>query len=332
MEVQEVPKEEILESGILCLIWRPLQGVLTVHRKLYTCFQLDTSDISSVPAAYVKYMLSCRALGQVRYRYCVLEGGPEDIELCFSDKKMLGGFHVDYLPNCAKFPTINSILERLSIKEGRAVLLPQAGILMVQHFPGTGEYVVYREGGAVEHYHGGSNIRDSDFYQYAQECAAAGFSRSTSFKVPVGGPGVSRTIDCKQVIYCKTFVTKALPDSLEMKSPGGSRKIAWVRWAPALYELTVGTGGFQLPKTNKVTSLSEAPVDVIDFIRTCLQEGRIALSRNYSRPVQSGRATRLVSVTEYYFSISKVTKDFQGPNVALVTDEDMPAIGLALGQ
>lgn len=226
-------------------------------------------------------------------------------------------------------------------------------IVLVQYFPGAEEYIVYREGSEAELYRGGAAITDQDYYIYAQECIAAGCTCESTFHVATGKAADARYVVCRQVIYCKALAQGASANAVLTGAKGvaagvlstvvntvnGAQSIkrdatliqssiSWVKWCPALYELSVCAGKLPIPKVHRIHDLHDAPAEVIGFIRTCFARKFIALSRSYQRPIQDGKAQRITLVTEYYFSISKPNKDFRGRDVVPVTKEDMLTLGL----
>lgn len=226
-------------------------------------------------------------------------------------------------------------------------------IVMVQYFPGTEEYIVYREGVEAELYRGGSAITDQDFYIYAQECMATGCVCENTFHVATGRVAGDKALACKQVIYCKALAEGASAKALATGAKGvvagvvntvanaaggnavarrgasiNQSNISWVKWNPVLYELSVCAGKIPFSKTHRINSLDEAPEEVLDFMYYCFDHKFIALSRSYRRPVQNGRAQRIMLVTEYYFAYNKPHKDFQGKDAVPITEEDMRTLGI----
>lgn len=202
-------------------------------------------------------------------------------------------------------------------------------ILMVQHFPGVDDYLVYRAGGTTELHHGGPAISDSDFYQYAVSCHAAGQFKATSFPAVVSQAGTLKTVPCKQVIYSTMFKDSGPAEGVNKAVQGAKNALSflqggvnWVRWCPILYELSINAGVLPATKVCRIHSLSEAPEEIADYIRGCYDKGGVALKRDYSRPVSTGRATHVINVTEYYFATAKVHKDFQGNTVLSIDPEE----------
>lgn len=228
-------------------------------------------------------------------------------------------------------------------------------IVMVQHFPGTGEYIVYREGAEAELYRGGAAITDQDFYLYAQECVAEGCVCESSFNVATGKVEGNRYVACKQIVYCKVLAEGASARALATGAKGvaagalntvahvvggasankrdaqvSQSNINWVKWNPATYELQVCSGKLPLPRTHRIKELDEAPEEVLDFMVMCFKRKYIALSRSYRRPIYTGSQQKIMLVTEYYFSVSKPHKDFQNRDATPMTKESMEAMGLPL--
>ena len=226
-------------------------------------------------------------------------------------------------------------------------------IVLVQYFPGTEEYIVYREGAEAELYRGGAAVTDQDFYLYAQECVATGCVCESTFHIATGRVEGNRSIQCKQYVYCKDLAEGASAKALATGAKGmaagvvstvasvvggqsynkrdaqvSSSNISWVKWNPAIYELTVCSGKIPIPRTHRIHDLSEASEDVLDFMLMCHDKNFIALSRSYRRPIQTGRQQHIMLVTEYYFAVNKSNKDFQGKDAVPITEEDLQTLGL----
>lgn len=214
-------------------------------------------------------------------------------------------------------------------------------ILLVQHLPATGDYVVFREGGVAETHRSGAYDGSEDFHRYVRECTTSGALKEVTLGVPTGLVSGPKTINCKQIIYCKQFDTQhttAVQKTVEVATQAKTalnklfaktNEIVYVRWNPHTYELQVQTGKVPIPSTHRIRSLEEAPPDAFSYMLDCVRDGATCLKRSYNRPISTGGIAKMTLVTEYFFSNSMTHKDFKGNDVDVLSSEDKAALGLA---
>ncbi len=211
-------------------------------------------------------------------------------------------------------------------------LLPSE-IVMIQHFPSTGNYLVYKGARVPEYYAGMQDIEDDVVLRYIRECRANGSFYESTVKLPTGKVTSNAYVKVKQVIYCKALDAKPKKSKTPSVSSADTNEslqtnIHWVTWSPVLYNLAVNSGRIPFTRHYRIQNLSEAPEDVMEFVRNCLDDGHFVLSRTYTRPVTECGLTRITYVTEYFFSMGKIIRDFQGSNVTCVSREDFSFGGL----
>ena len=198
----------------------------------------------------------------------------------------------------------------------------QDTIVLVQHFPGTDDYVVHRDGATVEFYHTQGNIKDERVIRFIKECIAEKMYHEHTVRLASGLVSGAKTLPVKQVIYCRDF---------EAEAPEGSKRsvndINWVLWSPTTFELTISRGRLGVARTSQLQWLADASSDVLEFMHNCVGSG-VALARHYSKPFSNGKMTRMQQVSEYFFSAGKVIFGFQRDDVVEITPEELSGIGL----
>ena len=196
-------------------------------------------------------------------------------------------------------------------------------VVMIQYFPDSGEYIVHREGAVVEIYGSDDEIQDSRINRFLRECLAGKNYHECTIHPTANRASGTKVNPARQIIYCKSF------DS-EVQKAGNvaTSNINWVLWEPNKFELTVNRGTLAVSKKAQVKSLADAPADIREFMEACTDGEHIALSHHYSEPVREDGDLKMVNISEYFFSTSKVIYGFQHERVAAITADEMASIGL----
>lgn len=202
--------------------------------------------------------------------------------------------------------------------------LTGTGIVMVQHFPATDDYIVHREGSQVEFYNGQHNIHDERINRFIRDCLSGHFYHEGTVNLATGKVSGPKTLPVKQVLYCMTF------SATEQGRPAAptATNINWVLWVPGNHELTVNRGVLSMAKTARINSLQDAPQEIRDFMESCTDGEHVALSHHYSEPERSGGQVKMKNVSEYFFSTGKIIYGFQHDRVGPVTAAEMEGLGL----
>lgn len=196
-------------------------------------------------------------------------------------------------------------------------------VIMIQHFPATGNYIVHREGTKVEVYSSDDEIYDEKINRFLRECLESKLYHEGTVHVATGRVSGPREVPVKQIIYCKSF------------EPDGGRgratvttNINWILWSPSKYELTVNRGMLGVTKVARVRDLADAPDEIREFMIGCTDGAHVALSQHITVPDNTSGSTKMVSTSEYFFSTGKVIYGFQQSSASEITPAEMEGLGL----
>ena len=197
-------------------------------------------------------------------------------------------------------------------------------VIMVQYFPDTGDYIVHREGATVEVYSSDEEIQDARVHRFLRECLADRLFHENTVYLSVNKGSGSKANPTRQILYCKSF---------DAEEKGGQNTVAvsninWALWEPNKSELTVNRGTLGVAKKVHLSSLSDAPKEVLEFMEACTDGDHIALAQHYSEPVRKDGELEMVEISEYFFSQSKIIYGFQHERVYPITIEEMESLGL----
>lgn len=197
-------------------------------------------------------------------------------------------------------------------------------IIMIQYFPDSGEYIVHREGAIVETYESDEEITDVKINRFLRECLSNKNYHECTVHVTANKASGSKGSPGRQVVYCKSFDAEAAN-----KSSVATSNINWVLWEPNKFQLTVNRGTLAVSKKAQIKAITDAPQEIRDFMEACTDGEHYALVHHYSDPVRGENdELKMVSVSEYFFSVSKVIYGFQHERVAPITKEEMEGLGL----
>lgn len=196
-------------------------------------------------------------------------------------------------------------------------------IVMVQHFPATGNYLVHYQGGDTEFYQSLQDIGDGAVNDFIQTCLEDGLYHENTLHLATGKVTGQKTIPVKQIVYCRGFFTQSTKPAKR-----GRGDINWVLWVPTSNELTVNRGIIGMGRTMRISSLHDAPEDVRDFMSICTNGANVALSHHYSEPDRSSGSVKMRNVSEYFFSTGKIIYGFQHDRVGPVTEKEIEKMGL----
>lgn len=199
-----------------------------------------------------------------------------------------------------------------------------APIIMVQHFPATGDFLVHRQGAEVDYYSGEETIEDSNVNKFIGECLANNYYHETTVHLATGKVSGGKTLPVRQIIYSKGFSVSPTD-----KKSQRAVDINWVLWAPDRHELTVNRGLLGLAKTFRIHDLGEATEEVRSFMGGCLDGQHVALSNHYSEPDRAKGSVKMHRISEYFFSTGKIIYGFQRETVASITPAEIQGLGLA---
>ncbi len=196
-------------------------------------------------------------------------------------------------------------------------------VIMVQHFPATDDYIVHMEGDKVDVYHGMSSIQDSKVNQFVRECLENKLYHEGTVHLATGKVAGAKTLPVKQVIYCKSFDA-----TRNIKSASSASHINWVLWSPSNYELTVNRGLLGMSKAVRIRELSDAPAEIREFMTGCTDGQHVALCHHFSDHDRSGGTGKMLTVSEYFFSMGKIIYGFQHEHVYPITYAELVGLGL----
>ena len=199
-------------------------------------------------------------------------------------------------------------------------------IIMVQHFPATGNYIVHFQGAECEHFVSDADFQNVEIQEFIADCQRNHNYHESTIHMHTSQIAGKDTVPLRQIIYCRNFVSKE--HEVTQKQGGG---INWVLWVPSSRKLTVNSGALNASKDFIIDELDEAPGGVIEFMEACIANGMVALSDHHCEPDYSGPEVKMNDVDEYFFSTGKIIYGFQHNRVTTLTKEDANAIGISWG-
>lgn len=201
----------------------------------------------------------------------------------------------------------------------------KAPIIMVQHFPGTGEFLVHRQGATVDFYSSEETIEDSTVNAFIGKCLANNYFHENTVHLATGKVSGGKTLPVRQIIYSEAFSVASTD-----KKSHRAVDINWVLWSPNNHELTVNRGLLGLAKTFRIRDLSEATEEVREFMQGCADGQHVALSNHYSESNRTGSGVKMNNISEYFFSTGKVIYGFQRETVKPITAAELQGLGLTV--